>query len=122
MDKYDIDIKAGSLIDVKKLRGTIKEYQTVVAIGPMVHNINVGDTVFINPTAYGHPKQVKDAAQDSSVAGLTESHHVEMEYNFPTVTIDGVDHLFITDRDIDFIADIEEVDDAIIKAERPLIV
>lgn len=120
MDKYDIDIKSGQLIDVSKIKGTVKEFQTVIAVGPMVHNINVGDTVLINPTAYGKPKQVRDR-DGGSLAQDAEGYHVEMEYHFPTIMIDGVEHLFITDRDIDCICDIEEVDDTIIKVESPLI-
>jgi hypothetical protein len=35
-----------------KLSGTLKEYQTVVAVGPMVRTIKVGDFVCINPKRY----------------------------------------------------------------------
>lgn len=115
MDKYDIDLKHGELVDVNKLKGTVKEYQTVVAIGPMVHYINVGDTVLVNPAAYGKPKHVRDQG-NGSIAQNTEGYHVEMEYHFPTIMIDGVEHLFITDRDIDVVCDIEEVPDTIIQA------
>ena len=121
MDKYDIDIKHGEVIDPTKLKGTIKEYQTVVAVGPMVHNIKPGDVVLINPTAYGKPKQVKDQG-NGSVAQMSEGYHVEMEYNFPTIKIDNVEHLFIADRDIDCICDVEEVPDTILNVERPIIV
>ena len=115
MDKYDIDLKHGELVDVNKLKGTVKEYQTVVAVGPMVHYINVGDTVLVNPAAYGKPKHVRDQG-NGSIAQNTEGYHVEMEYHFPTIMIDGVEHLFITDRDIDVVCDIEEVPDPIIQA------
>lgn len=120
MDKYDIDLKHGEIIDANKLKGTIKEFQKVVAIGPMVHYINVGDTVLVNPAAYGKPKHVKDQG-DGSIAQNTEGYHVEMEYHFPTIMIDGVEHLFITDRDIDVICEIEEVEDKKIITESPLI-
>jgi len=115
MDKYDIDLKHGELVDVNKLKGTVKEYQTVVAVGPMVHYINVGDTVLVNPAAYGKPKHVRDQG-NGSIAQNTEGYHVEMEYHFPTIMIDGVEHLFITDRDIDVVCNIEEVPDPIIQA------
>lgn len=120
MDKYDIDIKHGDLIDISKVRGTIKEYQKVIAVGPMVHNIKEGDTVLINPAAYGRPKQVKDR-NNGSLAQDVEGYHVEMEYNFPTIQLNGVDHLFITDRDIDCVCDVEEVNDTILKVD-PIIV
>ena len=120
MDKYDIDIKNGDLIDIKKVKGTVKEYQTVIAVGPMCHNIQPGDTVLINPAAYGRPKQVKDR-NNGSIAQDVEGYHVEMEYNFPTIVLNGVDHLFITDRDIDCICTIVEEDDPIIKVD-PIIV
>ena len=120
MDKYDVDVKNGEIVDINKIKGTVKEYQKVVAVGPMVHNINVGDTVIVNPSAYGHPKHVKDQG-NGSIAQNTEGYHVEMEYRFPTIMIDGVEHLFITDRDIDCTCEIEEVEDPIIKVESPLI-
>ena len=121
MDKYDFDVKNGELIDASKLKGTIKEFQKVIAVGPMVHNIEVGDTVIVNPAAYGRPKHVKDQG-NGSIAQNTEGYHVEMEYHFPTIMINGVEHLFITDRDIDCVCTIEEVEDSkIIKAESPII-
>lgn len=120
MNKYDIDVKNGQLIDVTKLKGTVKDFQTVVAVGPMVHNINVGDTVLINPSAYGKPKQVRDQG-NGSVAQMSEGYHVEMEYNFPTIVLNGVDHLFITDRDIDCVCEIEECDDPSPIIEAPAI-
>ena len=121
MDKYDIDVKSGEIIDVNKIKGTVKEFQTVVAVGPMVHYINVGDTVLVNPSAYGKPKQVRDQG-NGSVAQSAEGYHVEMEYHFPTIMIDGVEHLFITDRDIDCICDIEEIQDSKIIQAPSLIV
>ena len=121
MDKYDIDLKHGEIIDASKLRGTVKEFQKVVAVGPMVHYINVGDTVLVNPSAYGKPKHVKDQG-GGSIAQNAEGYHVEMEYHFPTIMIDGVEHLFITDRDIDVVCDIEEVPDNPVIVNSPIIV
>ena len=52
-NKYDSNIKlAGTdLLDSTKAN-TIKEYQTVIAVGPSVRGIEVGDVVFINPARY----------------------------------------------------------------------
>lgn len=120
MDKYDIDVKSGDIVDVKKLRGTVKEFQKVVAVGPMVHNISVGDTVLVNPSAYGHPKHVKDQG-NGSIAQNAEGYHVEMEYVFPTINVNGVEHLFISDRDIDAVCVIVDEPDTILY-QKPLIV
>ena len=45
------DIKKEGLISAKVV-GSLKEYQTVVAVGPVVRGIKVGDLVCIDPSRY----------------------------------------------------------------------
>lgn len=107
MNKYDNDIKVRGtdLIDSSKAN-TVKEYQTVVAVGPMVRGIEVGDTVFINPKRYAVMKHKPGSLQD----GVIKDNPV-IGYNFDIVEIDGVDHLYLQDSDIKFVAEVEEFDE-----------
>ena len=47
MDTYEDDVTCNSII--VKTKGTIKEYQKVVAVGDTVRSVKVGDLVCINP-------------------------------------------------------------------------
>ena len=111
-NKYDSNIKlAGTdLIDSTKAN-TIKEYQTVVAVGPSVRGIEVGDVVFINPARYLVRKHQEGSLKD----GVITDNPV-IGYKFETVEVDGEICLLLFDNDIKFIATIEEFD------ENPLIV
>ena len=105
LNKYNDDqtIAGTSLVDVTKVAGTIKEYQTVVAIGPSVRGIEVGDTVFINPSRYAVKKHQEGTLKD----GVITDNPV-IKYNFNIIDIDGVPHLHIYDSDIFYVAEVEE--------------
>lgn len=105
MDKYPKIVTTGTVIDPTK-SGAVKEYQKVVAIGPMVRGIEVGDTVFINPSRYAVMKHKKGTLED----GVIKDNPV-VGYNFDIVNIDGVDHLFLQDNDIKYVAEVEEFDE-----------
>lgn len=105
MDKYPKIVTTGTVIDPSK-SGAVKEYQKVVAIGPMVRGIEVGDTVFINPSRYAVMKHKKGTLED----GVIKDNPV-VGYNFDIVNIDGVDHLFLQDNDIKYVAEVEEFDE-----------
>ena len=106
MNRYGSEVKArgSNLIDASKAN-TVKEYQTVVAIGPMVRGIEVGDTVFINPKRYAVMKHKPGSLQD----GVIKDNPV-IGYNFDIVEIDGVEHLYLQSSDIKFVAEVEEFD------------
>lgn len=105
MDSYEEDTTTASgLIDSTKQKGALKEYQTVIAVGNAVRDINPGDIVCINPIRYAQYKHgknsLKDVAADNPVTG----------YNFNVVEIDGKDCLLLHDQDIRYvIEDYEEV-------------
>lgn len=104
-DKYK-DVKLGNtLIDTTK-SDTIKEYQKVVAIGPSVKGINVGDVVFINPARYAVMKHKEGSLKD----GVIKDNAV-LSYKFKTVDIKGVTHLCIYDNDVEYVAEIEEFEE-----------
>lgn len=110
MDKYEQDkITDGGLIDTSKQQGTLKEYQTVLAVGDSVRNIKVGDLVYVNPARFAVRKHEKGSMRD----GIITDNPV-VGYNFDIVEMDGKSCLLLQDRDIEFIIeDFEEVPDPI---------
>lgn len=107
MDRYssDVTIKGTHLMDAAK-SGAVKEYQKVVAVGPMVRGIEVGDIVFINPKRYAVMKHKEGTLKD----GVITDNPV-VGYNFDTVEIDGDTYLYLQDNDIKFVAEVEEFDE-----------
>lgn len=98
MDKYDDDIIVNGIIDTSKQKGSLKEYQKVVAIGSSVRDIEVGDLVQINPSRYAVRKHQEGSLKD----GVVTDNPVTM-YNFNVVEIDDCAYLHLQDRDIDFV-------------------
>lgn len=108
----DEDIKKGEVI--VKVKGTLKEYQKVVAIGPMVRGIQVGDIVCINPKRYAKYKHNPGSLKD----GVITDNPV-VAYNFNVIELDHVPYLLLTDQDIDFV--IEEWEDEKLPANNIII-
>ena len=107
MDKYEQDVTTGGLINVTKMQGSLKEYQTVLAVGDSVRDIKVGDLVCINPTRFAVKKHQAGSLKD----GIVTDNPVTT-YNFDVVEMDGKHCLLLQDRDIDFIIEeFEEVPD-----------
>ena len=103
MDRYTIsqDSLTG-VIDVKTANNAVKEYQTVVEVGPAVKDIKVGDIVCINPRNYARPTHNK------KWSGLSEDNikdQVIVKYDFPVITISDEDYMLLYERDIDFIVE-----------------
>lgn len=122
MDKYEQDkLTKGGLIDSSKQQGTLKEYQTVLAVGDSVRNIKVGDLVCINPTRFAVKKHKEGSMRD----GVITDNPV-VTYNFDIVEMDDKQCLLLQDRDIEYIIeDYEEIPDTdplIIEPENKLIV
>lgn len=87
-----------------KLTGSVKEYQKVIAIGPMVRSIQVGDLVSINPKRYAVTKYKPDSIKDN-IEGMQKV----VGYNIPELTIDHQKYMLITDQDVEFV--IEEYEE-----------
>lgn len=122
MKKYAVDeLTDGGLVDVHKQQGGIKEYQTVVAVGPSVRDIKVGDLVCINPSRFAVKKHEKGSLKDGVIGD-----NPTVQYNFDVLEIDGKPHLLLEDRDIEFIIEeYEEVDEPapnIIKPDKKVII
>lgn len=122
MDTYEEDQMIGGVIDSRKTKDSLKEYQTVVAVGNTVRDINVGDVVAINPTRYAVMKH-----EDKSLKNGVIGDNLVKGYKFNTITLDDKEHLMLYDQDIDFIV-LESIDvkdstgPKIIQPEKPKII
>lgn len=104
MHKYEKDeLDSAGLVNVDKMAGTLKEYQTVVAVGSMVKDIKVGDLVCIDPSHYA----VKKFQENSIKNDLMENQKVG--YKFNIVDIEFEPHLFLNTQDILYV--IEEYEE-----------
>lgn len=110
MDKYnEVQTKDG-LIESLKDNGSVKEFQRVVAIGDAVKGIKVGDLICFNPMRYARTMHKNGSLKD----GIIEDNPV-VAYNFPTIVLDGVEHLVLQNNDIEFIIEeFDETDESVI--------
>lgn len=107
MEKYDEDVVVGSLIDTTKQKGSVKEFQRVIAVGSCVRDIKVGDLVLINPKNYRILKHEQGSMKDGVI-----TDNPTVGYNIPTVEINGSQYMYLEDRDIEYIVEeYEEVED-----------
>ena len=107
-DLYTEDLMTDGIIDSTKVEGAIKEYQTVIACGPMVKCVKPGDVVVINPTRYQVMKHKEGTLND----GVIQDNAV-LSYNFPIMEVNDAPCLYIYDSDIEFaIKEFEMVNEA----------
>ena len=105
MDQYEKDVVEGGLIKVNK--GTIKEYQKVLAVGSCVREVKVGDTVLVDPKNYRKMKHQEGSLKDGII-----TDNMVVGYAFDIMEIDGKHVLYLQDRDIKgIIEESEEVPD-----------
>ena len=105
MNRYEDDDSSDTLI--KNTSGSLKDYQTVVAVGGSVRDIKAGDVVQIDPSRYAQ----KQHREDSLKNGIVSDNPV-MSYNFKTILIDGEQCLLLYDSDISYIIEeYEEVEE-----------
>lgn len=122
MDTYEKDQYNGTLLDTSKQKGSLKEYQTVLAVGTSVRDIKEGDIVCIDPTRYMVTKH-----RAKSLQGNIMGDDIAIGYKFNTINLNDKECLMLFDQDISFIVEeSEDVDDPtgplIIQPERPNIV
>ena len=100
MNKYEQDgFENGVIV---KQAGSLKEYQTVIAVGPAVRNIEVGDTVMINPIRYAKMKHKEGSLKN----GVITDNPV-IGYEFKTVTINDEECLYLQSQDIMYSFEVE---------------
>ena len=105
-NKYEETQMNGNLIDVNKMEGRYKEYQTVVRVGSAVREVKEGDVVLIDPSRYMKRKFSDNSLREDFVENPI------VEINIPTATMNDEDYFMIEERDIAYvIADSEEVPD-----------
>ena len=105
-NKYEETQMNGNLIDVNKMEGRYKEYQTVVRVGSAVREVKEGDVILIDPSRYMKRKFSDNSLREDFVENPI------VEINIPTVTMGDEDYFMIEERDIAYvIADSEEVPD-----------
>ena len=94
--------------------------QQVINVGPMVRDIKEGDWVFLNPLHYMNRQLV--AQKNSIDSDIDEKHMKEVfgpDYEFPTIYLDGVEHLMLFDRDVEYIIlDGVDSDGTVLHSER----
>lgn len=122
MDTYEEDQYNGVILDTTKQKGSLKEYQTVLAIGTSVRDINEGDIVCIDPTRYMVTKH-RDRSLQANIIG----DDIAIGYKFNTIKLDDKECLMLFDQDISFIVEkYEEVEDPtgplIIQPDKPKII
>ena len=118
-EKYSDDLRENGIIVANK--GDLKLYQKVLAIGSSVRDIQVGDMVMIDPKNYAVMKY--DA---NSIKNDMDLNKV-IKWNLPWIIINDEDGkpqdcLLLSDRDIKFVFEGEEVSDSIIIPDKPGII
>lgn len=91
--------KGGLLVDTTKMVGTMNPLQWVVSVGSTVHDLKEGDIVKINFKRYIKAKHVPGIIGDDNV----QSDNLSATFEIPSITIDGVDYLFIQNNDIEYV-------------------
>lgn len=94
MDKYEED-DSKLVLDVKELAGVVKDIQKVVAVGPLVRDIKVGDYVRICPDRYIKVKH--------SLAEELNEKEMQVSINFPIVDLEDGRYLFLYESDVDYV-------------------
>lgn len=122
MDTYEQDQYRDGLLDNTKQKGSLKEYQTVLAVGTTVRDIKVGDLVCIDPTRYMVVKH-----RDKSLQGNIMGDDMSAGYKFNTIRLGDKECLMLFDQDISFIInESKDVEDprspVIIQPEKPNII
>ena len=86
---------AGGLIDLSKEDQPVKEFQEVLAVGPNVKDLKVGDFVCLNFNRYKRPIH-----NDQDAANKIKGDKITFEYLFDSVVVDNVQMLRLYDSDV----------------------
>lgn len=107
MDKYDAEVvNDAGIIDTSKTQGSIKEFQTVIAVGDAVKEFKPGDLVCINPARYAVRKY-----EENSIQNDIHQMNPITRFVFKTVELNGKECLLLDARDVMYIVE-ELVDEA----------
>ena len=98
--------KGGIILDATKMEGDLNPFQTVVAVGSMVKDVNEGDIVKINFKRYAVAQHRPGAIENN-----VQSDQLSIRYEIPMVEMDGVQYLSLQNADIEFVVTDYEVDE-----------
>ena len=98
-DKYVTTQLKDGIVDTSKEEGQIKEYQTVISVGPNVRDVKVGDLVLINPERYLVPIHTLN---ENSVFEK-DKDEVQRVLRLPVLELASGDCLYLYDTDVDLI-------------------
>lgn len=112
---FDKDMCEGGVIVANK--GDMKLWQTVLAVGPAIRDIKVGDKVMLRLDDYAVKKYSKNSLQNDM------DNNPIITWNLPFETIEddkgnSIECLYIKDRDVKFVFEGEERDDTLILPEK----
>lgn len=118
-DKFEKDMVNQGLIIAKK--GDLKIWQKVIAVGPSVRDVKVGDLVMINVENYALKRYSKDSIQNDL------DNNPNLGYKFNWVTIDDEEGnpqecLLLSDRDLLYAFEGEEKDESLITPGKATII
>ena len=92
--------EAGIYIDIRKIEHAYKFHQTVLAVGPNVRQLKVGDIIMIDPTRYVVPEHPED---EDSIRGIVKVRNTHTKISFPILEIGGVERMLLNDSDAAFV-------------------
>ena len=84
-----------------KMDGALKEFQKVVAVGPVVKDIEVGDIVCINPARYAEVKYKENSIKNDIDGLMTPT----VRYHFNMVEMNHQNYILLTDQDIFYVVE-----------------
>lgn len=93
------------------MKGTVKDIQKVIAIGPSVKDVNVGETVKIDLTRFKHMNHTmvgKDPKDGGNPGDMTDKSQIVCDV--PSEVVNGQTVFLLSERDISYVVlDYEEV-------------
>lgn len=117
-DRFEEDVYSNGIIRYNK--GDLKDYQVVLAVGPVVRGIKVGDKVSLNLLKYAEMKYDKNSLQND----LDNNQVIKWHLPWETVYDENDkphDCLLIDDQCVIYVFEGHEVDEKIIIPQKQII-
>lgn len=99
-----------NIVDSSKQENRLKQYQKVIAVGTGVHNLKVGDLVWLDWSKY----RIKYHEKNEYVQNKDEEYDLKERYQVPSIEINDEQCLFLYENDVAYIIEdselIEETD------------
>jgi hypothetical protein len=105
-DVYEADLKVNGVI-LNGTKGSLKDHQRVIAVGPYVKDIHKGDLVCVIPDRFA----VKKFSENSMRNDIEGMKNETVGYNFDFMELDSQPVLFLQDRDIKYVVTEYSTDD-----------